>query len=159
MTDQTQPPSALAMIRELDLQIRRWPIAELRALGRKARHHNDRQLAGIKASIAQFGLLSPVLIEGSGKVLAGLARLEAAKALGMTTVPAVVIDHLSPEEQRAFVLADNRLPGLGSWNKEVLQLELEELSLLDLDFSLDLAGFSMPEIEAIRFGVGRSDPG
>ena len=156
MTDDTDKTTASA--RELDLHIEQRPIAELRAVGRKARHHDKRQLAGIKASITQFGFVSPVLIDQSGRILAGNARLEAAKALGMTTVPAVVIDHLTPAEQRAFVLADNRLAELGSWNKEALKLELEELSLLELDFDLDITGFSMPEIEAIRFGVGESDP-
>ena len=57
------------------------------------------------------------------------------------------------------MLADNRLAELGDWNSEVLQLELDELSLLDLDFSLEVTGFSLPEIEAIRFGVGDADPG
>jgi DNA modification methylase len=139
-------------------QIEQRSIAELRAAGRKARHHDKRQIGAIKASITQFGFVSPVLIDQAGRVLAGNARLEAAKALGMTTVPVVVIDHLSPEEQRAFVLADNRLAELGSWNMEALQLELEELSLLDLDFSLEVTGFSMPQIEAIRLGVGGADP-
>ena len=92
-------------------------------------------------------------------VLAGNARIEAAKALGMTTAPAVVIDHLSPEQQRAYVLADNRLAELGKWNREALKLELDELSLLDLDFSLEVTGFTLPEIEAIRFGVGDAEPG
>ncbi len=144
---------------DLDLRIEQSPIAELRAAGRKARHHDKRQIAAIMASITQFGFVSPVLIDAAGRILAGNARVEAAKALDMTTVPAVVIDHLTPAEQRAFVLADNRLAELGSWNKEALELELEELSLLDLDFSLELTGFSLPEIEAIRFGVGGADPG
>jgi DNA modification methylase len=157
MTDDA--PSLPALVRALDLRIEQRPITELRPAGRKARHHNAHQLAGIKASITQFGFVSPVLIDGSGRILAGNARVEAAKALGMTSLPAVVIDHLTPEEQRAFVLADNRLAELGSWNKEVLAIELEELSALDLDFSLDVTGFSLPEIEAIRFGVGGGDPG
>jgi DNA modification methylase len=128
----------------LDLQIEQRPIAELRAAGRKTRHHDKRQMAAIQASITQFGFVSPVLIDAAGRILAGNARVEAAKALGMTAVPAVVIDYLTPDEQRAFVLADNRLAELGKWNKEALQLEI--------------TGFSLPEIEAIRFGVGEADP-
>jgi DNA modification methylase len=144
---------------DLDLRIEQRPLAELRPAGRQSRHHTPRQLAGIKASIQQFGFVSPVLIDASGRILAGNARIAAAKALGMPTVPAVVVDHLTPEEQRAFVLADNRLAELGQWNKEALTLELEELSALELDFSVEITGFSLPEIEAIRFGVGGGDPG
>jgi DNA modification methylase len=142
----------------LDLKIEQRSIDQLRPAGRQSRHHTKRQLAGIEASIRQFGFVSPVLIDESGRLLAGVVRVEAAKRIGMTEVPAVVIDHLTPEEQRAFILADNRLAELGEWNKEVLQLELEELSSLELDFSLEITGFTLPEIEGIRFGVGGADP-
>jgi len=142
-------------IRGADLLIEQRRLSELKPLGRQARHHNARQMAAIKASIEQFGFVSPVLIDGKGRVLAGNARLAAAKALGLTHVPAVVVDHLSDSEKRAFVLADNRLAELGSWNKEVLQLELAELGELDLSFSLEVTGFSLPEIEAIQFGGGK----
>ena len=155
----TRETNETAPIRSLDLHIEQRPVAELKPAGRKARYNSKRQMAGIEASIRQFGFVSPVLIDAQGRLLAGVARVEAARRLGMTTVPAVVIDHLTPEEQRAFVLADNRLAELGDWNKEVLQLELEELAQLDLDFSLEVTGFSLPEIEAIRFGVGGGDPG
>jgi DNA modification methylase len=152
--DQTAVP-----LRTANLAIEHRAIAELRPVGRQARHHNARQMAGIKASIEQFGFISPVLIDAAGKVLAGNARLAAAKALGMTTVPAVVFDHLSDTEKRAFVLAENRLAELGSWNNEVLRLELDELSSLELEFSLEVTGFSLPEIEAIQFAGkgGRAD--
>ena len=100
-----------------------------------------------------------MLIDQAGRVLAGNARLDAAKALGMTTVPAVVIDHLSPGEQRAFVLADNRLAELASWNMEALQLELEELSLLDLDFSLEVTGFSLQKSSRSTSASASNDPG
>lgn len=149
-----QDPCAPAALRAANLTIEQRPLSELRPAGRQARHHNARQLAGIKKSIEQFGFVSPVLIDAGGKVLAGNARLAVAKQLGMTHVPAVVVDHLTDAEKRAFVLADNRLAELGSWNKEVLALELEELSSMVLEFSLEVTGFSLPEIEAIQFGGG-----
>ncbi len=155
----THDTKAAAPIGSLDLHIEQRPVAELKPAGRRARYNSKRQLAGIEASIRQFGFVSPVLIDSKGRLLAGVARVEVARRLGMTTVPAVVIDHLTPEEQRAFVLADNRLAELGDWNREVLQLELDELAQLDLDFSLEVTGFTLPEIEAIRFGVGGADPG
>lgn len=150
-TPRDDQPQAAVAVRAADLAIEHRAIADLRPVGRQARHHNTRQMAGIRKSIEQFGFVSPLLIDGNGKVLAGNARLAAAKALGMATVPAVVVDHLSDAEKRGFVLADNRLAELGSWNKEVLQLELEELGALDLDFSLEVTGFTLPEIEAIQF--------
>lgn len=152
-------PAQTALVRDHDLRIESRPIAELKAAGRKARHHPAKQIAKIADSIRRFGFVSPLLIDSGGRVLAGLARLEAAKSLAMTSLPTVVVDHLSLEEQRAFVLADNRLAELGSWNKEALKLELDELAELDLDFSLELTGFSLPEIDAIRFGVGDSAAG
>ena len=143
----------------LDLFVERRSIAGLRPAGRQSRHHPARQIAALKAGIDEFGFIIPIVVNGEGKVIAGNARVEAAKALGMKDVPCVVVDHLTAEQQRAFVIADNRLCELGSWNREALQLELDELSCLELDFSLDLTGFSLPEIEAIRFGVGEADAG
>jgi DNA modification methylase len=152
MTD--DPTAAPAAIRASELAIEQRPIADLKPFGRKARHHPPRQMAAIKESLTAFGFVSPVLIDAKGRILAGNARIEAAKALGLTQVPAVVVDHLTAEEKRAYVLADNRLAELGAWNREVLKLELEELSLLELDFSLEATGFSLPEIEAITLGAG-----
>jgi DNA modification methylase len=143
-----------------DLAIERRSPGDLRPAGRKSRHHPAKQMAAIRKSIETFGFVSPVLIDGKNGILAGNARVEAAKALGLVDIPVVVVDHLTPEQQRAFVLADNRLAELGSWNREVLQLELQELSSLEVDFSLEVTGFSLPEIDAICFGPGSdSEPG
>ncbi|MDB5480487.1 MAG: methylase domain protein [Caulobacteraceae bacterium] len=140
-----------------DLRIETWAISALKPLGRQSRHHTAAQIRKIAASIQQFGFVSPLLIDSGGAVLAGVARLAAAKTLGMTALPAVVVDHLTSAEQRAYVLADNRLAELAGWNKEALKLELADLAELELDFSLEVTGFSLPEIDAIRFGVGESD--
>jgi NAD(P)-dependent dehydrogenase (short-subunit alcohol dehydrogenase family) len=88
------PPRPSRAPPDLDLRIEHRSVSDLRPAGRQARHHNKRQLAGIEASIRQFGFVSPVLINREGKLLAGVARVEAAKRIGMTTVPAVCIDHL-----------------------------------------------------------------
>ena len=137
-----------------DLKIENRSIASLRPAGRQARHHRKKQIEAIARSIDEFGFVSPVLIGSTGAVLAGMARLAAAKSLGMSEVPAVVVDHLTREQQRAYVLADNRLAELGEWNREALKLELDELAGVQLSFDLDITGFSFPEIDAIRFGVG-----
>jgi DNA modification methylase len=142
----------------LDLFVERRPIAGLRPAGRQSRHHPARQMAALQAGIAKFGFIIPVVLNAEGRIIAGVARVEAAKALGMAEVPCIVTKHLTREQQRAFVIADNRLSELGAWNREVLQLELDDLAGMELDFSLDLTGFSLPEIEALRFGVGGADP-
>lgn len=126
----------------------------LKPLGRRARTHTPRQIKAIADSIKQFGFIAPLLVDDSGRVLAGHARLAAAEALGIETVPVVTLTHLSPEEKRAFVLADNRLAELGGWDKRILAAELKELRALDLDFGLTLTGFSEIEIEALVFDVG-----
>jgi DNA modification methylase len=151
--DDTTGPAGRAPVRP-DLKIETRPIAGLRPSGRQARHHRKKQIEAIARSIREFGFISPVLIDSSGAVLAGMARLEAAKSVGLAEVPAVVVDRLTREQQRAYVLADNRLAELGDWNREALKLELDELAGLELSFDLDITGFSFPEIDAIRFGVG-----
>jgi DNA modification methylase len=140
-----------------DPRVETWAIQDLKPLGRQSRHHTAAQVKKIAASIERFGFVSPLLIDAAGSVLAGVARLAAAKSLGMTALPAVIVGHLTQEEKRAFVLADNRLAELAGWNKEALKLELADLAELELDFSLEVTGFSLPEIDAIRFGVGESD--
>ena len=85
-----------ALVRDHNLRIESRPIAELKAAGRKARHHPAKQIAKIADSIRRFGFVSPVLIDSEGRILAGLARLEAAKSLAMTSLPTVVVDHLQP---------------------------------------------------------------
>jgi hypothetical protein len=74
-------------------------------------------------------------------------RFEAAKLLGLAGVPVVRLSHLSEDERRAYVLADNRLAEKAGWDREILAIELQEL--IALNFDIDLAGFAMPEIDLI----------
>lgn len=111
------------------------------------RKHSDRQLKALAKSIQAFGFNIPIAVNAEMQVLAGHARLEAARRLGMTQVPVVRLDHLSPEQARAFVVADNRLSELSTWDESLLSLQLKELSVLDLDFDLEATGFSMGEID------------
>jgi DNA modification methylase len=138
----------------LDLKVVRQPISALRLEGRAARTHSDKQMRALVASIRQFGFITPVLVDELGVVLAGRARLVAAQQAGLTEVPTLRLDHLSPAEKRAYVLADNRIAELAGWSKEILALELKELSLLDADFELEITGFSTLEIEALTIDTG-----
>jgi DNA modification methylase len=134
------------------------PASELRPLGRKLRSHPESQLAALRKSIAQFGFISPVLIDERGRVLNGLARIEAAKQVGMDQIPTLVIGHLTDAEKRAYAIADNKIGELAGWDKEVLALEFEELQAIVPAFDLTTTGFTVPEIDAIVFSEpGRDD--
>src|SRR5690606_27621950 len=120
-------------------RIEHWPIDKLLLYVRNARQHSDEQIAQIAASIAEFGFVNPILTGADGVLVAGHGRLAAARKLGLPTVPVVVLDHLTPTQRRALVLADNRLAELATWDDALLRIELEALQ--DDGFDLDLTGF------------------
>lgn len=84
-------------------------IADLTPWAANARTHSKKQVRQIADSITTFGFTNPVLIDERRTILAGHGRVEAAKLLGMRNVPCLRIDHMSPQEKRAYVLADNKL--------------------------------------------------
>ncbi|MBI1186063.1 MAG: DNA methylase N-4 [Alphaproteobacteria bacterium] len=123
------------------------PIAALKPYKRNARTHSKRQVKKIAASLEAFGFVNPVLIDEEGCILAGHGRVAAAKLLGWTEVPTLLISHLSPAQKRAYVLADNRLAEDAGWDKEMLVIELQ--GLLDEGFSLETTGFELAEIDSL----------
>ena len=129
------------------LQVVTWPIERLIPYARNARTHSDEQVAQIAASIAEFDWTNPILVGPDGIIIAGHARLLAARKLGMTEVPVIVLDHLTESQRRAFVLADNRLALNAGWDEEMLRVEM---AALDEDgFNLELVGFTDDEIEGL----------
>jgi DNA modification methylase len=122
-------------------------VAELKPYPTNARTHKKSQLKQIAKSIETFGFTNPVLVDGNNTIIAGHGRVEAAKMLGLTTVPTIRLDHLTPEQVKAYVIADNRLAEKAGWDKEILALELQHLMELDLSFEVDVTGFSLPEID------------
>jgi DNA modification methylase len=130
-----------------DLQVVRWPVERLIPYARNARTHSAEQVAQIAASIAEFGWTSPILAGSDGIIIAGHARLQAARKLGMTEVPVIILDHLSEAQRRALVIADNRLALNAGWDEEMLRVELD--ALREDDFNLELLGFADEEIEAL----------
>lgn len=123
------------------------PVSELTPNPRNARTHPNKQLRQLAKSIERFGFNNPVLIDDDGKILGGHGRVEAAKLLGMKHVPTLTLSHLSSAEQRAYMLADNKLALNAGWDPELLAQELQEL--IDVDFDMDLTGFSLAEIDAV----------
>lgn len=125
-------------------------IADLKPYPKNARTHSPKQIRQIAKSIKEFGFTNPVLIDKDNCILAGHGRVEAAKLAGLTEVPAVVINHLTPAQKKAYILADNRLAELSGWDKNILKVELEELQRIeDGDFDLTLTGFDTPEIDVL----------
>ena len=121
---------------------------------RNTRQHRKRQIKQIAQSIKSFGFNVPVLIDESGKIIAGHGRVLAAQLLGWKEVPVIELAHLTPAQQRAFAIADNRLTENSSWDESLLAESLRELASLDLDFSLEVTGFTMAEIDLKIEGIG-----
>lgn len=119
-------------------------VTELTANPRNARTHSKDQIKKIAASIKEFGFIAPAIIDKDGVLVAGHGRLEAAKKLKMDAIPCVIADHLTPEQLRAYMLADNRIQLDGGWDEEILKIELSELT--ELDFDLSFTGFESHEI-------------
>ena len=110
---------------------------------RNAKIHGADQIEKLKASIQEFGFLTPCLIDRDYNIIAGHGRVMAARELGMETVPCVFIEGLTDTQRRAYILADNRLGELGRWDWNTVNDELRFLD--DMDFVVELTGFDMPE--------------
>lgn len=136
----------------LRLKIAYRRIDDLKPYAGNARTHTDKQIAQIAASIRQFGFTNPVLIDGAGGIVAGHGRVAAARLLGMAEVPVIELSHLSEAERRAYVIADNRLAELAGWDRDILAIELQALSELDLDFDLEITGFETAELDLLLDG-------
>ena len=111
------------------------------------RRHSKKQIRQIANSIKAFGFNVPVLVDADLNVIAGHGRLAAGRELGMTEVPTLCLDHLTPAQARAFMIADNRLTEIATWDDRLLAQQLNDLSLLGLDFSIEVTGFEMGEID------------
>jgi DNA modification methylase len=132
------------------------PIDELRPCPRNARTHSRKQLRQIANSIERFGFTNPVLIDDHGLIIAGHGRVEAARLLGLKQVPTLTLSHLSPTERRAYMLADNKLALNAGWDPDLLAQELQEL--IDVDFDMDLTGFSLAEIDLVLDDAREASP-
>jgi DNA modification methylase len=137
-------------------QIIERAITSLRPYARNARTHSKKQVKQIAQSIERFGFTNPVLISDHGEIIAGHGRVEAAKLLGWKAVPTLALSHLSETERRAYVLADNKLALNAGWDKEMLAIELQ--TLVDLEFDVELTGFSLAEVDFALDEAGESDP-
>jgi DNA modification methylase len=125
------------------------PVGNLRGSPANSRTHSKHQIRRIAASIQEFGFTNPVLLDKNGIVIAGHGRLEAAKLLGILQVPTIRLEDLSPDQVRAYVIADNRLAELAASDTSILTTELQHLLTIDGDFDVTITGFEIPEIDLL----------
>ncbi|RWE64689.1 DNA methyltransferase [Mesorhizobium sp.] len=130
--------------------IEQIPLASLKPHLNTARRHSKSQIRKLATAIREFGFIAPIIIDEDNRTICGHARIEAAKLEGMESVPAIRVEHLTETQIRAFMLADNRLPELGTWDAVRLQQELRYL--VDMDFEAELTGFDTADIDILTAG-------
>lgn len=123
------------------------PPDALTAYAKNARIHSANQVRRIARSISEFGFLGVVVADKDNTIIAGHARVEGAKLAGLAAVPVMLAEHLSEAQRRAFVIADNKLSELSSFDRDILATELAEIGLLEVDFDLTVTGFDASFIE------------
>lgn len=127
-----------------DLKVQQIATSRLIPYARNARTHSEAQVAQIAGSIKEFGFNNPILIDKDNGIIAGHGRVLAAHKLGLDTVPVIVLGHLTENQKRAYILADNKLALNAGWDEEMLAAEIAEMQSEKLDLSL--AGFGADEI-------------
>ncbi len=124
--------------------IEHWPIDKLLPYANNARLHSEAQVAQIAASLDEFGFVNPILVGPDHQIIAGHARVAAARKNGLAEVPVIVLGHLSPTQRQALVIADNRLALGASWDEDMLARELA--TLRDQNLDLSILGFEDQEL-------------
>ena len=108
------------------------------------RQHSEAQLDRLVRSIKEFGFTNPILIDDDCNVIAGHGRLLAAELMGLAQVPTITLGHLTAEQRRAYVIADNQLALNSTWDDDVLQAELQALGEAGYDLTLLGWGDDLP---------------
>jgi len=142
---------APALPARLAERIELWPVERLVPYARNPRTHSDDQIARIARSIQEFGFVSPILVDAaSAVVIAGHGRLDAARLLGLERVPVVPLEHLTEAQRRAYLIADNRLAELSSWDEQRLRAELLAFDAEPLD--MPALGFDRAQLRRLLAG-------
>jgi hypothetical protein len=131
------------------LEIKYLPLDRLTLNAKNARKHSKKQINQIATSIKELGFNFPIAINTEQEIIAGNGRFQAAKLLKLPTVPTVLLYHLTPAQQLAFAIADNKLTENSEWDRELLAEQIKFLSEVDLSFELETIGFEVGEIDVI----------
>lgn len=140
----------------IDMRVENVPLDELLMSAVNARTHSKEQVAQIVASMLEFGFTNPVLIDPNNEIIAGHGRVLGAGELKMPVVPCIRLGHLTPEQVRAYRLADNKIALNSGWDEAKLKAEIEALQ--KLDFDVQLTGFGQDEITKIIAGLNEKPP-
>ena len=135
------PPAALRSV------VAYLPLGSIVPDPNNPRLHSSAQINAIARSIEAFGFNAPILVDKANRVVAGHGRLEAAKRLGLAEAPVIRLEHLSEQQAKAYMLADNKLTDRSSWDDRKVAIVLKELSDIALDFEIEATGFEPPEID------------
>lgn len=131
-------------------------LAALKPYANNPRTHTEEQIRKIAQSIETFGWTNPILVDDEGMIVAGHGRCEAAKLLGLETVPTIRLTNMSKDQIRAYILADNRLAELAEWDDELLAIELKALTEIELSFEIETIGFEFADIDRIVLDIDGS---
>ena len=131
------------------LLVKHQPVSDLKKNVRNARTHSKYQIRQIAESIKMFGFTNPILVDQNNVIVAGHGRAEGAKLIGINEVPTIRLENLSPDQIRAYVIADNRLAEKAGWDKSILAIELQHLLTIESDFEVTITGFEIPEIDLL----------
>lgn len=137
------------------MKLKKVPIDKLIAYENNARVHSPEHVEQIAKSIETFGFNVPVLIDAENNIIAGHGRVMAAKKLGMKDVPTLLIDHLTDDQKKAFILADNQITLNSTWDDKMLKSELNYLK--DIDFDITVVGFEDIEIDKILDSIDNGE--
>src|SRR6266704_5255505 len=142
---------------QIPMAIEPMAVTRLRHYASNSRTHSKKQIRQIADSIQKFGFTNPVLIGGDDEIIAGHGRVEAARLLGMHSVPTLRLSHLDAAQRRAYVVADNKLALNAGGAREVLAIELQ--ALIDIDFEVEITGFSLAEVDLLLDEAREASPG
>jgi DNA modification methylase len=132
-----------------NLKIVYRPVDALKPYPGNARQHSQKQLQQLASSIIRFGMNTPVGVGNDGEIVFGHARAIASKMAGLKTIPTVLIAHLTDNEKRAYIIADNKIAENAGWSKKALASELSLIIAADPTFDLELTGFDLGTIELL----------
>ena len=135
-------------------------VSDLIPYANNSRTHSKMQIKQIASSIAEFGFTNPILIDEKANIIAGHGRVLAAELIEMDVVPCIIVNGLSEAQKKGLVIADNKLALNADWDIDLLKIEIEALN--DLDFAMDLLGFSPDDLDELLlnsddFGAGSED--
>ena len=131
------------------MQIINMKLSELHPYEKNPRF-NDGAVEAVANSIKEFGFQQPIVVDKDHIVVVGHTRLKAAEQLGLTEVPVVIAENLTPEQVQAYRIADNKTGEIAEWNYELLPLEIKELQ--EADFDLSILGFDTEELDKLLNG-------